>query len=62
MCDLFIIGWSCKDLIFVSSNSGEEMTDYIRDAITPHLEDMDKETPEYPGATLPTMIWRLSRR
>ena len=40
----------------MSCNSGEEMTDYIRDAITAYIEDMDKETPSYEGTTLPTLI------
>ena len=55
-CDLFISGWSCKDLSLMSCNSGEEMTDYIRNAITAYIEDMDKETPAYEGTTLPTLI------
>ena len=46
-CDLFISGWSCKDLSLMSCNSGEEMTDYIRDAVTAYIEDMNKETPAY---------------
>ena len=55
-CDLFISGWSCKDLSLMSCNSGEEMTDYIRDAVTAYIDDMNKATPAYEGTTLPTLI------
>ena len=40
----------------MSCNSGEEMTDYIRDAVTAYIEDMNKETPAYEGTTWPTLI------
>lgn len=55
-CHFLIRGWSCKCGRSMSSNSGDEMADHIRDAIAAFLHGMGKGTPTITGTALSTLI------
>ena len=55
--DLLVSGWSCKDLSTMSTNAGQEMTEYIMNMLQKFMDDPAQlEGVELEGSTLPTLI------